>query len=367
MAQPEPDPTDSVEIGLIICSPHEEVYSLYGHSAIHYRDYRSGIDAVFNWGVFNYKQSNFVLRFILGKTDYMLEAVPLGIFCQYYKDWGSSVTEQILDLTPAEKERIRHALITNLQPENRVYRYNIFYDNCATRPRNMIEDNLDGKIIYQKLPESRQNTFRQMLHEQMGDHRWSAFGNDILLGFNADMETTQREQQFLPVNLQLDFMNAIVDRNGQQKPLVKDDPVVIIPLGEQAFEPGFPLSPFTCMLILLVVVLLLFLLEEYKKTCFRWLDILLMVATGLPGCILLLMFFSEHPATSTNLQILILNPLSLFFIPSVAKGHKSRWFTISLWCIIAFFAGELLQDYAEGMECVALCLLLRYWRHRHDK
>lgn len=366
-AQHEPDPMDSVEIGLITCSPHEEVYSLYGHSALHYRDYRNGADVVFNYGVFNYKQSNFVLRFVMGQTDYELEAVPLWLFCKYYQDWGSSVTEQILDLTPAEKKRIRDALVINLKPENRVYRYNIFYDNCSTRPRNMIEDHLDGKIIYQELPENRQKTFRQMLHEQMGDHRWSAFGNDLLMGFSADMSTTQREQQFLPVNLQYDFMNAVVERNGQRQPLVKDEPIVIIPLGEQTFEPGFPLTPFTCLLILLGVMVLLFLLEEYKKTCFRWLDVILMLTTGLAGCLLLIMFFSQHPSTSTNLQILILNPLSLLFIPSVARGRKTRWFTISLWCIIAFFIGKLLQDYAEGMECVALCLLLRYWRHRHDK
>ena len=358
---------DSVEIGLITCSPHEEVYSLYGHTALHYRDYRTGADVVFNYGVFSYRQSNFILRFMMGITDYELEAVPLSLFCKYYKDWGSSVTEQILNLTPTEKERIRDALIENLKPDNRVYRYNIFYDNCSTRPRNLIEKNLDGKVIYQELPESRRMTFRQMLHDQMGDHRWSAFGNDLLLGFNADMVTTQREQQFLPSNLQYDFMNAVVERNGQRQPLVKDEPVVIIPLGNQTFEPGFPLSPFTCMLILLGIMVLLFLWEEYKKTCFRWIDILLMLATGLPGCLLLLMFFSQHPSTSTNLQILVLNPLSLFFIPSVARGRKTRWFTISLWCIIAFIVGDLLQDYAEGMECVALCLLLRYWRHRHDK
>ncbi len=358
---------DSVEIGLITCSPHEEVYSLYGHSAIHYRDYRKGIDAVFNWGVFNYKTPHFVWRFIFGTTDYELEAVPFRPFCEYYKGWGSQVTEQLLDLTPVEKQRICNALAENLKPENRTYRYNFFYDNCSTRPRNIIENNLEGEVVYEERPESRHQTFRQMIHDQMGDHRWSAFGNDLLLGFKADLETTQREQQFLPSNLQLDFMNAVVVRNGQRQPLVKDDPIVHVALGEQPFEPGFPLSPFTCAIIFLAINILLFLLEEYKKKTFRWIDVTLMLATGLTGCVLLLMLFSQHPATSTNLQILILNPLSLFFIPSVIRQRKTRWFTLSLYFIIAFFLGDLLQDYAEGMECVALCLLLRYWRHRHDK
>ena len=84
--------------------------------------------------------------------------------------------------------------------------------------------------------------------------------------------------------------------------------------------------------------------------------------------LLLLMFFSEHPATSTNLQILLLNPVALLFIPSVLRRRRTRWFTISLFCLIAFFVGGIWQDYAEGMELVALSLLLRYWIHRrHDK
>ena len=109
-------------------------------------------------------------------------------------------------------------------------------------------------------------------------------------------------------------------------------------------------------------------MEWRRGRTFVWWDALLMLLTGLPGMLLLLMFFSEHPATSTNLQILLLNPVALLFIPSVLRRRRTRWFTISLFCLIAFFVGGIWQDYAEGMELVALSLLLRYWIHRrHDK
>ena len=99
-----------------------------------------------------------------------------------------------------------------------------------------------------------------------------------------------------------------------------------------------------------------------------WWDALLMLVTGLPGCLLLIMFFSEHPATSTNLQILLLNPMALFFIPAVLRRKRTRWFTISLGLVVAFLIGGFWQDYAEGMEIVALCLLLRICIHRrYDK
>ena len=48
-----------------------------------------------------------------------------------YKKWGSSITEQVLNLTADEKRQLQTALSINLKPENKVYRYNYFYDNCT--------------------------------------------------------------------------------------------------------------------------------------------------------------------------------------------------------------------------------------------
>ena len=95
----------------------------------------------------------------------------------------------------------------------------------------------------------------------------------------------------------------------------------------------------------------------------KWFDIALMAVTGTAGCILTMMLFSEHPATSTNLQVLILNPLPLFFIRTVAHGRRTRFFTLWLILTLLFLAGGIWQSYAEGMYIVALCILLRTTRH----
>jgi uncharacterized membrane protein len=89
-----------------------------------------------------------------------------------------------------------------------------------------------------------------------------------------------------------------------------------------------------------------------------------MLLQGLAGCVLFAMLFSEHPTTSTNLQILLLNPLPLFFIPAILKRKKNTyWWTILLVMIILFIIGRIFQVYAEGMIILALCLLIRYWSH----
>ena len=366
-AQHAVNPMDSVEIGLLTCSPHDEVYSLYGHSAIHLRDYRDGTDIVFSYGVFNYNKPHFVLRFVCGLTDYELGVYHFSKFCKEYTRWNCKVTEQVLNLTPDEKARIANALFENAQPENRVYRYNFFYDNCSTRPRDIIEENVNGKVVYKPLSAEQQKTYRQFIHEHTKNNPWSAFGNDLLLGVRADKKTTLREQQFLPENLENDFKSATIEQDGYKRPLVKEE-IVWYPLGTQPVgQASFPLSPLFCMFILLAITIGVFAYEQYKKTCLQWFDATLMLLTGLAGIILFVMFFSEHPATSTNLQILILNPLSLFFIPTVLRRRKTRWFSISLCLTLLFLIGAFWQDYAEGMEVLALCLLSRYLRHRYEK
>lgn len=358
---------DSVEIGLLTCSPHEEIYSLYGHSALRYHDLRSGKerDVVFNYGIFNFNKPHFVLRFMFGLTDYELGLSSFDSFCGYYRRWGSQVVEQVLDLSREEKQRLTMALAENLLEENRIYRYNFFYDNCSTRPRDILERCIAGVIDY-GTDTGEQPSYREMVHQYTAGHPWASFGNDILLGVKADLETTQRQRQFLPANLRHDVDRAIVNRNGSLSPLVKERRELVKP-GVQFIEPGFPLSPTECALVLAVVSLLIFLWEQKKRKTMVWWDALLMLLVGLPGVIILLMFFSQHPTTSTNLTVLLLNPLPLFFIYKVVRRRKTRWFWIQAVLVCLFLVGALWQDYAEGLEIVALCLLLRFWRHLHDK
>ena len=160
---------DSVEVSLITCSPHEEIYSLYGHAAIRWHDLRQegptkGQDLVFNWGMFSFSKPFFVLRFVFGLTDYELVCMDANTFWPYYRKWGSSVTEQVLNLTNDDKRKVQQALAENLRPENKVYRYNFFYDNCSTRPRDIIERNINGKIIWPEL-QGEQISFREMMRE----------------------------------------------------------------------------------------------------------------------------------------------------------------------------------------------------------
>lgn len=351
---------DSVEVSLLTCQPHEEIYSLYGHTALRYHDLKRNEDWAFNYGIFNFHAPHFVLRFVFGLTDYELGVIPTDIFKQEYRRFGSQVTEQVLNLTNEEKHAIHKALYENYRPENRVYRYNYFYDNCTTRARDMVERNINGQVRYQDNPDY-EPTYREMVRECTMAHPWATWGNDFLLGIKADLKTDQRQQEFLPNNLLHDFARAqIIRTDGRYVPLVKETRQ-IVPSGVQIVEQDFPLTPTECAIILLIISLLVFAYEWKKRRTVKWWDILLMTMQGLMGLVLFVMIFSQHPTTSINLQILLFNPLPLFYIYNMYRRKKTHYWNLLVCMVFLFYIGGIWQDYAEGLEIVALCLLIRYW------
>ena len=358
-----PDPMDSVEISLLTCQPHDEVYSLYGHTAIRYHDMRKDkeVDVAFNYGVFDFKKPYFVLRFVFGLTDYELGVYPFSLFLKEYRHFGSMVTEQVLNLTSEEKLLLHEALRQNLQPENSVYRYNYFYNNCTTKARDIIEKCITGKTEYAER-ENFTPTYREMVHEMTRNHPWARFGNDLLLGIKADQPTTLRQQEFLPYNLMYDFDHAQIYENGQYRPLVKERRTAL-PGGVQIVKQEFPLSPMACAILLTVTGLILLILQWRSKRSFLFWDLLLMLTIGTIGIMLTLMLFSQHPTVSLNLQILLFNPLPWFFLWPVIRGRQNRYWLVSCVLIALFFIGSLFQQYAEGLWSLALCLLMQCYIH----
>ena len=357
-AQEDLTPMDSVEISLLTCQPHDEVYSLYGHTAIRYHDLRpGGFDLAFNYGVFDFKKPHFVARFVFGLTDYELGAYPYKYFLEEYRRFGSMVTEQVLNLTSEEKLILHEALAMNLRPENKIYRYNFFYSNCTTKARDIIENCINGKIEYAGR-EDYTPSYREMIHSMTRNNPWARFGNDLLLGIKADFKTDLRQQEFLPGNLLYDFDHAQIYSEGTYRPLIKERRIAV-PAGVQIVQEGFPLTPLSCAAVLLAIGLVIFFIEWRKKRVFIVWDVLLMLAVGAIGIVLTLMLFSQHPTVSLNLQIILLNPLPLLFLWPVIRRRQTRYWAISAILAVLFLIGSFFQSYAEGIHVLALCLLMQ--------
>ena len=342
---------DRIQISLLTCSPGKEVWAQYGHTAIRYYDKESGEDLAINYGIFSLDQTYFIPRFVLGMTDYRMGVQPMDMFLAQYSYEGRGVVEQVLNLSAEDKEVIYKALQENMKPENVVYRYNYFFDNCTTRARDMLVNHLHGKVVY---PPAEENaTFRSMIHKWNNKYEWAQFGEDLLLGVNADRKTTKSEQQFLPENLRSDFDKA--KYNG--KPLVKETNV-LLDAETEVVEPVFPLSPLSIALIFAVISLVMMLFSYRRQQVYWEWDLALMLTSGLMGIIFFVMIFSQHPCVSLNFILLFFNPLPLFFLYSTIKKKKVIWWKIWGVLIILGLFGSLFQEIPLPILIVASFLLL---------
>lgn len=316
--------TDSIRFSLLTCAPGTEIYSLFGHTAIRYENYTRRIDVVFNYGMFSFNTPNFIFRFVAGETDYQLGITPYSYFEAEYAMRGSSVYQQVLNLTQSEKERLLTILENNYLPENRIYRYNYFYDNCTTRARDKIEECIEGKVVY---PDSLSGkSYRGIVHEFTAGSPWDEFGIDLCLGAEADKEINKRQQMFSPFYMKYYASNAyIVDAGGTRRPLILDE-TKIVDVEPDEVQLGFVLSPLMCgALFLALCVVMAWGQWKTQRIWWGW-DIVLYGLQGLAGCIIaFLFFFSVHPTVGSNWLLILFNPIPLLYLPfMVYKAVKRK-------------------------------------------
>ena len=354
-------PMDSVRISLLTCAPGSEIYALFGHSAIRYENPEKDQDWVFNYGMFSFKEPNFVMRFVKGETDYQLGVVPFRYFETEYALRGSSVYQQVLNLTDEEKAKLISLLEENYLPSNRVYRYNYFYDNCTTRARDKVEESIQGKVVY---PETEKEvSFRDIIHEFTAGSEWGEFGIDLCLGSEADEPIDERKQMFAPFYMMEAARGAMIHRADTVVPLVLEEFKVVDAVLED--EPAFPLSPMTCAMGLLVATAFVVGWGIRKgRPCLAW-NVLMFFLQGLGGCIVaFLFFFSLHPTVGSNWLLMLFHPLALFYLPIMIyrgiKGKKDpyHWLNVVLLTSFMILMPFISQEFNLTVLPLALSLLL---------
>ena len=352
--------SDSAVVSIFTCARGKLLYAQFGHTAVRVLDVENNIDLVFNYGTFNFHTENFYLKFVKGETDYQLSVYDTRFF---YIDYSSRarVWEQKLKLTQTEKQQLFDALLTNTEPQNRVYRYNFFFDNCSTRPHDLVEQNVSGKIVYTQQTEPQ--SFRQLVTSYTGKNSWNTFGIDLLLGVPDDRIATDRERFFLPVEMMNFLETAQVDRNGVVSPLVEKAETVIENELNDVFTPWYISPMFVMSALLLVVALLSF---YFRNKSLIWLDAILFSATGLLGMIIFfLVFFSVHPAVSPNFHLLWAQPLQLIFVILLPfkklRKFLSYYQMLNAVLLIVLMAGVFFipQQFNAAMHLLWAALFLR--------
>lgn len=319
--------SESAYIGILTCGSGNELYSTFGHTAIHICDTSKNINVVFNYGTFNFDVPYFYLKFSQGRLLYMLSVSSYNEFLESYKQEGRWIIEQKLNLTWEEKEKMTDLLMTNYMPANRYYAYDFFMDNCATRVRDIIKSSLEDRSVFNEHFSKENKTFRELIYPYMNSMLWWRLGIDLALGMRCDKPASEFQYMFLPNELmyQLDTINF------NNKPLVETKTIVSkenrIPLSKS-------MSPTIVSAILCIIVMLFTFWENKKKIYFKWLDIILFTSISILSLLIAYLWFcSNHYSTKFNFNLLWANPLFIYALIRLRKTNKYILYTL-LVCLL---------------------------------
>lgn len=316
------------------------VYTVWGHTALLVTTDSTSL--VYNYGVFDFSD-DFVYKFLAGETDYCLET-----------DHPQNTTNEIiwkncyaylqeLNLTDDEAEKVRIALEENRKPENKYYRYKFFSDNCATRPRRLLERCMGG-ITY--VPKGNTESYRDKVHALCASTPWLRLGIDLSLGSGADAVIPDSMVSFLPVELMTQLDSAtIVGQTGDRRPLVLKKTQVWKPQPRAFKEDSFFATPLAVGLLalLLSLISLLFAWRAISKAYVRVYGTVLFLAMGLAGVLIFfLTFFSTHECTFPNFNLMWVNPLHLVVAGMVAVGARNRFSQVVIGLDLLFCVGYVL-------------------------
>ncbi|MBA2329524.1 MAG: DUF4105 domain-containing protein [Flavisolibacter sp.] len=354
--------TCGLRITLITCAPGEELYSIFGHSALRVTDGTAGTDLIFNYGTFEFSPEFYKL-FIRGKLLYYVSIESFPDFVANYQWESRSIIEQELILSCSEKEKLYDALRTNALPENKFYRYDFLFDNCSTRLRDIVAQNTDTTVVFENMLPEQTPTFRHLIHTYLnrGGQYWSRLGIDMLLGIKLDRKVSTEEAMFLPDYLKLGFDNAYVSKNPLVTP-AQDVLVMPSPLDEeQLFRPSLVFA-----LLLLVTVVLKYVTTRWSAIAVSIIDFFVFFITGLSGMLMLFMWFgTDHIVCQNNYNLLWALPthaIAAFFVHK-RNNFSKLYFGLSFWytllVLVSWFF--LPQQMNHAIVPLLLLILFRSW------
>ncbi len=291
--------SEEARISLLTCTPGEELYARYGHTAIRVQDPQNRLDLVFNYGIFDFNTDHFYWKFVKGETWYELGAITMPWFMLEYEEEHRPVYEQVLNLNPSQREEIWQALVRNYEPENRKYLYNFVFDNCATRPYLLIQKAL-GDTIRSEYTGNTGTTYRRFIRRYTGSMTWANAGINLLFGPKADKPMNNEQRLFLPEELMLYMAQAHL---SDGTPLVSESEIGSFDLPKTPWYASWPLG----WAVYFIVVCLISWWDRRRGKRSRWLDI----AVGVPYVLLLVLvafltFFSCHPLVGFGWRLLII-------------------------------------------------------------
>lgn len=325
----------NAELSVITCGPSDvDLYATFGHSAFRIQDIPNNIDRVYNYGTFNFNTPNFYTKFVKGSLLYQLSAYDFASFLYSYHKEKRWVKGQILDLNLNDVQKVFEFLENNAKPENRLYKYEFFYDNCSTRLYDVMEEVLGDKLVFDPKYSKKENlSHRDLIQLYLANHPWGDFGIDFALGSDIDRKATSRDYLFLPDYVFDAFTKVRIIESGKEQPIVKRTEDILLDFDDSPYKNSIftPLVVFS----ILAIIVMFFTYQDFKRNARnKLLDSVLFTTTGVLGIVLLLLWFAtDQTLTVNNFNILWAFAPNILFVFILSKRKNSmiiKYYMLSL-------------------------------------
>jgi hypothetical protein len=335
-------------VKLVTVEPGDPLYSWWGHSGLIVEDPVLGASRFYNYGLFSIDKERFVQNFIQGRLWFEVGASATARDLRGYRADNRTVRIQTLDLAPVRRLELAAFLERNILPQNRVYLYDHYGDNCATRVRDLLDRMLDGQLLAAaSVPGS--GSLRWQTRRFTAGHPVMNWLLMYLMSGGIDRPITRWEEMFLPMELERG-VGALryADPQGRLRSLVSAQETWFAAEGRE----GVPERPPSYVLPSLGLGVLLGLAAAglgwarargRARAISGAFEALLGLALGVLGAVLAyLMLFTDHTVSYGNRNLFLAGPLHLAVVPlavALAAGARraGRWLAW-LWSLLAVLA-----------------------------
>ncbi|PCH52274.1 MAG: hypothetical protein COC22_04340 [Flavobacteriaceae bacterium] len=358
--------TPKATVSVVTCGPGNELYSTFGHSAFRVYDPNLGLDKIYNYGTFDFNAPNFYLNFAKGKLIYQLSTSTFSRFLRIYQYENRWVKTQELAIDTNEAQAIFNFLENNAKPENKLYRYDFFYDNCSTKIEDVIKTVLKDKVYFSNTHITSNKTHRDLIADYTSKHPWSKFGIDLALGSVIDKKATKDDYKFLPDYIYRALNNATITTQNSTTALVNKR--VTILKERKVKAPFLLLIPFTIFIFLALLILFITYKNFTSLKRSKWLDFILYFSTGLVGIVVLLLWFAtSHTATYKNFNFLWAFAPNIIVAFVLLKSKTPTWLRYYNWLLLILLIAMVIlwllkiQIFNLALLPFMLALAVRYW------
>ena len=307
------DSLDDFTISLVTQAPGDEIYIWFGHAGLLLSAY--GDDIMYDWGVFSFSPG-FYSDFIFGRLFYRMVPSWASSSIQRAVSEDRSVKILTLPLDRAAKQGVIDFLNYNSLSENRTYLYHYYYDNCATRIRDIVNRATDGDFRAWAEGIDINMSFRDLSTWYMRRSNLISFTLNFLQSSVIDKDVSLYEACFLP-----DVLMCALETyyNLESEVVYEGSP-------EQTGESHLVISSLVAGLIF--AVLLYSFWHVNRKAYALVSTVFYLYLAVISSVLLFMMLFTNHDVTFGNENIIFVNPLILIpLIESIIMifHKKTHW------------------------------------------